>query len=285
MPSNHLILCRPRLLPPSIFPSIRVFSKESVLHFRPKYWSFNFIISPSNEYSRLISFRMDWLDLLAVQRTLKSLLQHHSSKASILRRPAFFMVQLSHPYLTTGKAIALTSGPLQEGYSGLRLGLHSMHRQDGEHPAHHHPPLRWVPYRPRNRIGEPPYRWLGRSGQPGSPQAETDGSHPFIKLSSALGILTCKTSAVPVFPGRLPGRGNPKRRELVPERVLRGIAGAEVQRSWRECCRGAGWELGKTQASTASGVVGLVLSALGSQRSVRGVFLSDESGTSLGSSG
>ena len=109
MPSNHLILCRPLLLPPSIFPSIRVFSKESVLHIKwPKYWSFNFSISPSNEYSGLISFRMDWLDLFAVQWTLKSLLQHHSSKASILWHSAFFMIQLSHPYMTTGKTIALT---------------------------------------------------------------------------------------------------------------------------------------------------------------------------------
>ena len=109
MPSNHLILCRLLLLPPSIFPSIRVFSNESVLHIRwPKYWSFSFSISPSNEYSVLISFRMDWLDLLAVQGTLKSLLQHHSSKASILRCSAFFIIQLSHPYMTTGKTIALT---------------------------------------------------------------------------------------------------------------------------------------------------------------------------------
>ena len=109
MPSNHLILCHPLLLLPSIFPSIRVFSKESVLHIRwPKYWSFSFCISPSNEYSGLISFRMDWLDLLAVQGTLKSLLQHHSSKASILWHSAFFIVQLSHPYMTTGKTIALT---------------------------------------------------------------------------------------------------------------------------------------------------------------------------------
>ena len=109
MPSNHLILCRPLLLPSSIFPSIRVFSNESVLRIRwPKYWSFSFNISNSNEYSGLFSFRMDWLDLLAVQGTLKSLLQHHSSKASILQRSAFFMVQLSHPYLTTGKTIAST---------------------------------------------------------------------------------------------------------------------------------------------------------------------------------
>ena len=109
MPSSHLILCHSLLLPPSIFPSIRVFSNESVLHIRwPKYSSFGFSISPSNEYSGLISFRMDWLDLLVVQRTLKNLLQHYSSKASILRCSAFFIVQHSHPYMTTGKTIALT---------------------------------------------------------------------------------------------------------------------------------------------------------------------------------
>ena len=109
MPSNHLILCHPLLLLPSIFPSIRVICNESVLHVRwPKYWSFSSSISPSNEYSGLISFRIDWLDLLAVQGTLKSLLQHHSSKASILQCSAFFIVQLSHPYMTTGKTIALT---------------------------------------------------------------------------------------------------------------------------------------------------------------------------------
>ena len=108
MPSNHLILYCPLLLLPSIFPSIRVFSNESALHMRwPKYWSFSFNISPSNEHPRLISFRMDWLDLLAVQGTLKSLLQHYSSKASFLWRSAFFIVQLSHPYMTTGKTIAL----------------------------------------------------------------------------------------------------------------------------------------------------------------------------------
>ena len=109
MPSNHLILYHPLLLLPSVFPSIRVFSNESALCLRwPKYWSFSFSISPSNEHSGLISFRMDWLDLLAVQWTLKSLLQHHSSKASILWCSAFFIVQLSHPYMTTGKTIALT---------------------------------------------------------------------------------------------------------------------------------------------------------------------------------
>ena len=110
MPSNHLILCRPLLLLlPSILPSIRIFSNESALHIKgPKYWSFSLNISPSNEYSGLISFRMGWLDLLAVQGTLKSLLQHHSSKASTLWHSAFFIVQLSHPYMTTGKTIALT---------------------------------------------------------------------------------------------------------------------------------------------------------------------------------
>ena len=109
VPSNHFIICHPLLLPPSISPSIRVFSNESVLHIRwPEYWSLTFSFSPSNEYSGQISFRMDWLDLLAVEETLKSLLQHHSSKASILRHSAFFLVQLSHPYMTTGKTIALT---------------------------------------------------------------------------------------------------------------------------------------------------------------------------------
>ena len=109
MPSNHLILCHPLLLPPLIFPRIRVFSNELALRLRwPKDWSFSFSISPSNDYSGLISFRVDWLDLLAVQGTLKSLLQHHSSKASILWCSAFFIVQLSHPYVTTGKTIALT---------------------------------------------------------------------------------------------------------------------------------------------------------------------------------
>ena len=109
MPSNHLNLCHPLLLLPSIFPSIRIFSSESVLHIRwPKYWSFSFSNSPSSEYSGLTGFRMDWLDLLAVQGTLKSFLQHHSSKASILWLSAFFIVQLSHPYMTTGKTMALT---------------------------------------------------------------------------------------------------------------------------------------------------------------------------------
>ena len=120
MPSNHLILCYSFLLLPSIFPSIRVFSKESVLCTRgPKYWSFSFSISPSNEYSGLISFRMDWLDLLAVQGTLKSLLQHHSSKASIPQHSAFFIVQLSHPYMTTGKTIAIT----RQNFVGKAMSL------------------------------------------------------------------------------------------------------------------------------------------------------------------
>ena len=124
MPSNHLILCRPLLLLPSIFPSIRVFSNESALHIRwPKYWNFSFNISPFNEHSGLISFRMGWLDLLAVQGTLKSLLQHHSSKASILRCSAFIMVQLSHPYMTTGKTIALTRWSLVDKIMSLLLLL------------------------------------------------------------------------------------------------------------------------------------------------------------------
>ena len=114
MPSSHLILCHPLFLPPSIFPSIRIFSSESVLRIRwPEYWNFSLSTSPSSEYSGLISFRMDWWDLRAVQGTLKSLLQHHSSKATILRRSVFFMVQLSHPYVTTGKIISLWPyGPL-----------------------------------------------------------------------------------------------------------------------------------------------------------------------------
>ena len=119
-PSNHLILCHPLLLPASILPSIRVFSNESALRIRwPKCWSFSFNISPSNEYSGLISFRMDWLDLLAVQGALKSLLQHHSSKASILQCSAFFTVQLSHPYMTTGKTIALTRWTFENNYEEL----------------------------------------------------------------------------------------------------------------------------------------------------------------------
>ena len=133
MPSNHLILCHPLLLPPSIFPSIRVLSNESVLHIRwPKHWSFSFIISPSYEYSGLISFRNDWLDLLVVQGTLKSRIQHHSLKESFLRHSAFFIVQLSHLYMTTGKTIVLRTqdilhpgkmGPL-ETLSKRPCGLH-----------------------------------------------------------------------------------------------------------------------------------------------------------------
>ena len=124
MPSNHLILCCPLLLPPSIFPSIRVFSKESVLPIRwPKNWSFSFSISPSSEYLGLISFRMDWFDLLAVQGTLKSLLQHHSSKASILRCSVFFMAQLSHPYMTTGRTIALN----RQTFGGKVMSLLLIH--------------------------------------------------------------------------------------------------------------------------------------------------------------
>ena len=124
MPFNHLILCHPLLLLTTIFPSIRVFANESVLPIRwPEYWSFSFSISHSNEYSELISFRMDWLDLLAVQGTLKSLLQHHSSKASILLCSVFFIVQLSHPYMTTGKSIALTRQTFVEKVTTLHFNM------------------------------------------------------------------------------------------------------------------------------------------------------------------
>ena len=125
MPSNHLILCCPFLLPPSIFPTIRVFSSESVLHIRwPKYWSFSFSISPSNEYLSWFPFRIDWFDLLAVQRTLKSLLQHRSSKASsILQRSVFFIVQLLHPYMTTGKTVALTRWTFADKVMSLLLNI------------------------------------------------------------------------------------------------------------------------------------------------------------------
>ena len=124
IPSNHFILCCPLLLLPSIFPSIRVFSNESALRIRwPKYWSFSFNISPSNEQPGLISFRMDWLDLLAVQGTLKSLFQHHSSKASILWRSAFLIVQLSHPYMTTGKPIALTRWTFVDEVTSLLFNM------------------------------------------------------------------------------------------------------------------------------------------------------------------
>ena len=127
MPSNHLILCRPLLFQPSVFPSIRVFSTESVLHIRwPKYWNFSFNISPSNEYSGLIPFRMDWFDLLAVQGTLKSLLQHHSSKASTLQCSAFFIVQITYPYMTTGKTIALTRWTFVSKAMFLLLNILSM---------------------------------------------------------------------------------------------------------------------------------------------------------------
>ena len=127
MPSNHLIFCRPLLLPSSIFPSIRVFSNESALHIRwPKYWRFRLNISPSNEYSGLISFRIDWLDLLAGHGTLKSLLQHHSSKSSILLCSAFFIVQLSHKYMTTGKTIALTRWTFVDKVMSMLFNMLSM---------------------------------------------------------------------------------------------------------------------------------------------------------------
>ena len=128
MPSSHLILCRPLLLLPSIFPSIRVFSKGSVLHIRwPKYWSFSFSIIPSKEIPGLISFRMDWLDLLAVQGTLKSLLQHHGWKASILQHSVFLIVQLSHPYMTTGKIIALAGWTLVSEVMSLLFNMLMLH--------------------------------------------------------------------------------------------------------------------------------------------------------------
>ena len=127
LPSKHLILCHPFLLSLSIFPSIRIFSNESVLRIRwPKYWSFSFSISPSSEHSGLISFRMDWLDLLAVQGTLKSLLQHHSSKASIFQHSAFFTVHLSHPYMTTGKTITLTGRTIVNKVMSLLFNMLSM---------------------------------------------------------------------------------------------------------------------------------------------------------------
>ena len=130
MPSNHLILCHPLLLLPSIFPSIRVFPNELALCIRwPKYWSFSFNISPSNEYSGLISFRMDWFDLLAVQGTLKSLLQHHSSNTSVLQHSAFFIVQFSHPYMTNGKTIALTRRTFVGKVMSLLLSVPSKARQ------------------------------------------------------------------------------------------------------------------------------------------------------------
>ena len=133
MPSNHLILCCPLLLSPSIFPSNRGFSNESLLHIRwPKYWSFGFSISPSNEYSELVAFKIDWLDLLAVQGTLKSLLQHHSSKASVLQCSAFFTIQLSHPYMITGKTIA----PVLLLY--LEMSLSLIFRMRNVHFPHEH---------------------------------------------------------------------------------------------------------------------------------------------------
>ena len=155
MPSSHLILCHPLLLLPSIFPNIRVFSNESVLHIGwPKYWSFSFSVSPSNEYSGLISFRMDWLDLLSVQGTLKSLLQHHNSKATILRRSAFFTGQLSHPYMTTGKTIALTRRTLVGKVMSLLLNILSR-LVITFHPRSKHLLISWL-QSPSAVILEPP---------------------------------------------------------------------------------------------------------------------------------
>ena len=144
--NSRRFLCRPLLLLLSIFSSIRVFSNESVLHFRwPKYWSFSFSISPSNEYSGIISFRMDWLDLLAVQGTLKSLLQHHNSKSSILQRSAFFTVQLSHPYMTTGKTIALTRWNFVEKVMSLLFNMLSRLVIAFLHGCNHHLQWFWSP--------------------------------------------------------------------------------------------------------------------------------------------
>ena len=138
MSSNHLILCYPLLFPLSIFPSIRLFSNESVLPIRcPKYWSFSFSINLSNKYSGLISFRVDWLDLLAVQGALKSLLQHHSSKASILQCSAFFVVQLSHPYMTTGKTIALTRQTFVGKVMSLFFNMHDQYAVGHSFCSHH----------------------------------------------------------------------------------------------------------------------------------------------------
>jgi len=176
MPSSHLILCRPLLLLPPIPPSIRVFANESTLHMRwPKYWSFSFSISPSKEIPRLISFRMDWLDLLAVQGTLKSFLQHHTSKASILRHSAFFTVQLSRPHMTTGKTILLMvysmklpvpaasslSGPglapkstaASVGQHCGHLPTHTMHTHTAHHVAHSHKDQTWI------KALVTPYQW------------------------------------------------------------------------------------------------------------------------------
>ena len=156
MPSNHLILCCPRLLLPSVFPSIRVFSNESALHIRwPKYWSFSFSISPSNEHSGLISFRMDWLDLLAIQGTLKNLPQHYSSKASILCCSAFFIVQLSYPYMTTVKTVALTRQTFVDKAMSLlfnmlsRLVILSFQGVSVFHGCNHHLQWFWSPPPPK----------------------------------------------------------------------------------------------------------------------------------------
>ena len=178
MPSNHLILCRPLLLLPPISPSIRVFSNESVLRIRwPKYWSFSFNISASNEYPGLISFRMDWLDLLAVQGTLKSL-QYHSSKASILRHSAFFTVQLSHPYMTTGKTIALTRQTFVGKVMSLLFNMHTLL----EHyiscfPSRQFP---WVPGAARTPVTQaaaPPLH-LAHTGANPSPPRQTQEQTP-----------------------------------------------------------------------------------------------------------
>ena len=171
MPSNHLILCSPLLFLLSVFPSIRVFSNESVLHIRwPKYWSFSFTISPSNEYSGLISFRIDWLDLLAVQGTLKSLLQHHSSKASILQCSVFFIVQLSHPYMTTGKTTALTRWTF--------VGIDEITEAKSSHTTNCSQTVSWGTSPPEPDTGTQPTQTHHRPPQAAVPLVPAHISHP-----------------------------------------------------------------------------------------------------------
>ena len=195
MPFNHLILCHPLLLLPSIFPSIRVFSNESVLHVRwPKYWSFSFNISPSNEYSELIYFRMDWLELLVVQGTLKHLLQHHSSKASILWHSAFFIVQLSHPYVTTRKTIALTRWTFVG--KGMSLLLNMLSRLVIAFlPRSKHLLISWL-QSPSAVILEPPPNKISHCFPIYLPWSDGVGSHSlfqgnFLTQGSNLGLLHC----------------------------------------------------------------------------------------------
>ena len=185
MPSNHLILCRPLLFPPSIFPSIRVFSNESVLCIRwPKYWNFSFRFSPSNEYSGLISFKMDWFDLLTVQGTLKSLCQHHSWKASILWCSGFFMVQLSHPYMTTGKIIALTRWIFVSKVISLLFNMLSM-LVITLLPKSKHLLISWL-QSPSSRILEPPQNKFSHCFPIYLPWSDRTGCHDLSFLNVEL---------------------------------------------------------------------------------------------------